>query len=176
MIRRLAVLAVTVAVAVVGVSEVGALAPGFVEGTVVGVNFDHPKQWGPVLFVNTATGDGLTQFPSRQWVTVDASRFLPADVKAVNLTMMLLITHGSQPGIADLALQVRRPGSGVMFGNYHTQTLEAATTGGQRTSDSVWVAVVDGKFEAYWQTPLGEPAWPVGSAYGVNMHVQAYLR
>jgi hypothetical protein len=148
----------------------------FVEGTVIGIAKDHPKQHN-VVFINTTDPDTVKTWPPNRWNVVDCSRIVPDGTKAVALSSLLIITHGKNAGIANLTVAVRRHGSTIDNSrNYHTQTVEAHTGGGQRTSDTIWVALSpDRRFEVFWSRS-DEPPYPDGSAYGVNMNLFGYLR
>ncbi len=150
--------------------------PTFVEGTVVGIAKDNPKQQN-VVFVNTTTPDTVKTWPPGRWNVVDCSMIVPVGSKAVALTSLLIITHGKKDGIANLTVAVRRHGSVIDNSrNYHAQTIEAHTGGGQRASDTIWVALSpDRKFEINWSRS-DEPPYPEGSAYGINMNLFGYLR
>ena len=185
MIRSLSLLWLLPATAAVGAGcamcgNPGELSGGqpsaFVEGTTIGIAKDHPKQHN-VLFVNTTDPNTTKRWPPGRWNVVDCSGIVPEGTKAVALSSLLIITHGKQAAMANLTVAVRRHGSAVDNSkNYHAQTTEVSTNGGQRTSDTIWVAVSpDRKFEVFW-TKTAEPPYPEGTAYGINMNVFGYLR
>lgn len=144
-----------------------ALAQDFVECSTWGVARETSK--ATVLFFNSS--DGYNGWIPDYWNTVDVSKFVPADTKAICLSTMLIITFGGVSG-ANLWLQVRHPQANSMGpGNYHTQTIEYTPGAGQRTSDYVCVATYDRKFHAYFHTDISP-----GTAYGLNMKLISYCR
>ena len=150
--------------------------PRFIEGSTIGIASDNPKQHN-VLFVNTTDPATTERWPPDRWNAVDCSEIVPEGTKAVALSSLLIISHGRNPAIADLTVAVRRFGSTFDNSkNYHAQTIEADASGGQRTPDTIWVALSsDLKFEVFW-TKTDEPAYPDGSAFGINMNLFGYLR
>ena len=148
----------------------------FVEGTIMGVTKDHPKQHN-VVFINTTDSATVRTWPPDQWNVVDCSNIVPDGTKAVALSTLLIITHGKKVGIANLTMAVRRHGSTIDNSrNYHAQTIEATTIGGQRSSDTIWVALSpDRRFELFWSR-TNELPHSEGSAFGINMNLFGYLR
>jgi hypothetical protein len=148
----------------------------FVEGSTIGIAADNPKQHN-VLFVNTTDPATTERWPPNRWNVVDCSSIVPEDTKAVALSSLLIITHGKKSAIADLTVAVRRQGSTLDNSkNYHAQTIETDAAGGQRTPDTIWVALSsDLKFEVFW-TKTDERSYPEGSAFGINMNLFGYLR
>ena len=146
---------------------------GFVEGTRLGVIAHHPKQF-QAIFLNTHTGDGLDQYPDNIWTTVDVSAFVPPDTRAVYLSGLLIITHGSAEEICDLTLAYRTPGASD-DPTYVAQTIEATAAAGVRTPHSIWVPAPGGKFQIKWQRSTGGD-WPDHCSYGINLNLVGYLR
>lgn len=159
-----------VGVALAAMSSVTA-AQGFVQAREIWIDGGAPRT---AIFVNTYTGLGGT---ADTWQRIDLKPHgVPADAKAVQLTGILIVTHGQQPETADLSVAFRRPGvDAVTCANYVGQTVEAHVGGGQRTNLMTWVPVVDGAVEfCYRRSTQGQ--WPGNSAYGVNLFVQAWVR
>ena len=148
------------------------------EGTfITGYRDDNSRPWNlGLIFFNTYTGAGMTQFPVDTWVTVDCVPFgVPADAVAVFLCGLMVITHGTTAETADLQVTFRAPGDTVASNQYIGQTIEASVGNGQRSNLATWVPLVDGKFQMYWHksTP---GTWPTNSSYTINLFPQQYLR
>jgi hypothetical protein len=111
--------------------------------------------------------------PAYQWNVVDLSNYLPEGAKAVNLSGLLIITHGTSIETADMHLYFRRYGS-TDTSIYIGQVIEASTLNGQRCTASYWVPLSeDLKFEFYWtRTNLGQ--YPDYSAYGMKFYINAW--
>lgn len=144
----------------------------WVESTAIYTNPSDSKRPG-VIFVNSYTGagpkDGL-------WVSVDLKPFgVTRDAKAAFLSGVLIITHGRAAQICDLSIALRAPGSDLDGGNYIGQTIETQPGGGQRSTMSTWVPLVDGVFEAQWRRSTVDQ-WPASCAYGINLSLQAWIR
>ena len=146
---------------------------GFVEGARLGIVAQSPVQFS-VIFVNSHTGEGLKKFPENEWATVDVSGIVPRETKAVYLSGLLIITHGTVPEVCDLTLAYRNYGDGADH-TYVAQIISAEPNGGQRTPHSIWIPVRAGNFEIKWRrSTSGE--WPEHCAYGINLHLVAYVR
>lgn len=143
------------------------------ECTTIGVPTDNSKQPN-AIFVNSYSGSGPS---SGSWHEIDISDKIPEDTKAVFLSGVLIITHGTTSEIANLTIGFRAPGSSFDPNgqNYIGQCIEANTTGGQRSTFATWVPVIDGKFEFRWDRPT-TANYPIYSAYGVNLSLQAYVK
>lgn len=142
---------------------------------------NNPKEL-QVVFLNSATGVGMAQFPVMCWTCVDLTGRVPDGTKAVNLNALLIITHGSQAGTADLQVALRKhgtgfppAGSGQTSGvDYQWQTIEPFVSGGQRTNANAWVSLSDDlKFDIWWNVPSLVPQWSVGPSYGLNIGIDA---
>lgn len=167
MIRRL------IAAALLACACSPALA-AFVEGTITGVPLYGPWAGGSFIFLNTATGTGPVW---KQWHTYDVTtRGVPVDAKAVYISGILIITHGAATQICDLSVTFQAPGAGYNGpSDYILQTTEANIGGGQRQTFGVWVPVVNGQFQMWWnRSTYG--AWPAECSYGLNVALQAYVR
>lgn len=146
---------------------------GFVEGTRLGVTAHSPKQL-QAIFLNTHTGEGLDRYPDNEWATVDISGLVPPDTRAVYLSGLLIITHGSAEETCDLTLAYRNDAEAA-DPDYIAQTIEATVNAGQRTPHSIWVPVRDGKFQIKWhRAPSG--TWPDHCSYGINLSLVGYMR
>jgi hypothetical protein len=146
---------------------------GFVEGARLGIVARSPVQF-PVIFVNSHTGEGLKKFPENEWATVDVSGIVPPATKAVYLSGLLIITHGTVPEVCDLTLAYRNYEDGTDY-TYVAQTIATELNGGQRTPHSIWIPVREGNFEMKWRrSTVGD--WPEHCAYGINLNLVAYLR
>jgi len=147
----------------------------WIEGSTVGVTKRSPTQANPVIFLNTFTGNGLERFPENTWATVDTAGLIPPTAKAIFLTGVLIITHGTSMETADLVVHFRADGESYDY-NYNWQTVEASTQNGQRSPMAVWVPLSEtGKFQFKWRRSTAGQ-YPEHSSYGVNLSLNAYLR
>lgn len=145
----------------------------FVEGATVGIVAHSPTTFG-VVFLNSYTGEGLATFPENEWTTVDVTGIIPDGAKAIYLSGLLIITHGTSEETCDLTVAYRDQGETEEY-PYIAQTVETAVGGGERTPHSIWVAVHDGKFQIKWRrSTTGK--WPENCAYGINLKLVGYLR
>lgn len=122
------------------------------------------------VFFNTYTHVGASP---NVWTTVDASTIVPTTAKAIHLTGLIIISHGTTAETADIHLHLRT--DQTKEPNYIHQCIETAVGGGQRCTMSCWVALdANHSFQyKYWITnPNGN--WPSYSAYAVNLSVDAY--
>lgn len=145
----------------------------FVEGTTIGVPSQSPTELNPPIFVNSYAGLGPA---ADSWATVDLSTVVPSGTKAARLDGILIITHGSTAETCDLHIAYRTNGSTLEPGYIH-QAIETSTTGGQRSTAGVWVALdADRKFQFKWYKSTTAGTWPTYCAYGINLSLTAYLR
>ncbi|MGW8304377.1 MAG: hypothetical protein ACWGIK_00935 [Achromobacter pulmonis] len=164
----------------------------WLEGTAVGVPEGGPaSHMIAPIFINTATGEGVAQLPDSgvpgangPWRLVDLSGIVPEGTKAVFLSGLLIITHGTETGIADMAIGFRKPGyvlnpTPAWDPNDHSfamQCCEADVTGGQRSTAATWVALDENlKLECRWMRTM-PGAHPQKPSYGINLRITAYLR
>lgn len=142
------------------------------ECTLVGVEDDNSK--GPIgIFFNTAAGIGPGP---GVWTQVDCKPLgVPADVKSVFLSGLLIISGGSEATTYNLTLALRAPGSTLDPGNYLGQTIAVGAASGSRSGFASWVPVVNGVFEYQWNKD-SSPPYPTGGAYAVNLSLQSYVR
>ena len=120
---------------------------------------------------------GQPQTPST-WYTVDLKPYgVPADADSVELSGLLIITHGGMVETADMHVAFRKFGSSVDPNcvNYIGQVVETDAAGGQRSNNAVRVPLEDGKLQYCYWIPSGY-AWPTGSSYGVNFSIMSYSR
>jgi hypothetical protein len=144
----------------------------FIEGNTIGVVTGGPTMH-IVVFMNTGS-DYLT--PEGVWNTVDVSALVPPDTKAVMLSGMLILTHGSNPDVCNLFLAYRAWGETFNY-SYSGQVDEGSINGGQRLNYTDWCEIRQGKFEyKWWRTPAHPGVWPAECAYGLNIRLVAYLR
>lgn len=151
-----------------------ASAVAYLEGSTIGVPYNSPTGQNPAIFINTYTGAGVSTYPENTWVDVDVSAITPIGTKAIRLDGILIITHGSTVEICDLTVAFRAV-QNFEYG-YIMQTIEADTTGGQRSNAGAWVALdANRKFQMKWKRSTSGQ-WPTSCSYGVNLSVTAYLR
>jgi hypothetical protein len=114
--------------------------------------------------------------PAGQWTQVDLKPYgVSADAKAVFLSGILIITHGTLAQTCDLSVTLRAPGSTLVGGAYLGQTVEAHIGGGQRSTMGTWVPVENGIFEIHWgRSTFGQ--YPSECTYGVNLSLQAWVK
>jgi len=113
---------------------------------------------------------------SGEWVDVDVTQLgLPADTKSVFLSGILIISHGTNNVDCNLTVTFRAPGNDLQALHYAAQAIEPFISGGQRSTMSQWVPVINGKFEYQWNRNTFE-AWPMGCSYGINLSLQAFVR
>jgi|GEM_PF-4393269 len=116
---------VTVALALLAWSPPSASAQtNWTRSTEIWFNPDNPKSPVPV-FVNTASGVGLKQFPRGRWVSVDLASCcnVPPDAKQAFLAGVLIVTAGSGQALCDLRVAFRAPGSRWNAANYLGQSI-----------------------------------------------------
>jgi hypothetical protein len=133
------------------------------------------------VFLNTYTGDGVTTpwngkiFTRGAWTRVNLGDMVPDDCKAVFLTGILIITHGTTVETADLTINLKPPSSTENPLNIEGQVVETQVGGGIRSPFASWVGVENKEFDFYWSTPsLG--VWPTYSSYGVSLQIQQFAR
>lgn len=143
----------------------------FVKATEFYVNNSWPGEVMPV-FVNTYTGVGGGP---NIWHTVDMSPWVPEDTKAIHLTGMLIITHGSTAEIADMVLHLRTDQTVSTVPTW--QVIETSTSGGQRSTMATWVGL-DSQRQFQYMYTMKNPGtmWPTYSAYGINLRMDAYVK
>lgn len=140
----------------------------YIECTKLHVAEDTPKGFRAV-FVNTYTGVGGKP---DVWHTVNVQGKVPEGTKAVHLTGILIITHGSKSEIADMGLHFRtnrnRDPSKI------AQCVETSTAGGQRSPMACWVSLDDNyEFQYKYTITKANSTWPTSSSYGVNLSIDA---
>lgn len=123
-------------------------------------------------FANSYTGQGLS-FGTVH--TIDATKLgAPANAVAVQMTGILIITHGTNQETCDLTVYARPSADQTWYG-YKGQTIEAHAGGGQRSNHTLFLPLKDGKFQLYLSGAQGKPQWPQGCAYGVNYLIDYWL-
>lgn len=128
-----------------------------------------------VIFVKRGSPDGDFGPQPDTWTTVDLNPLgVPREAITAFLAGLLIITHGEAVEIADLRISFRHLGdTSVPLTTYESQTLEADTTGGQRSGVALWVPVVNGFIEyAYHVGTTG--IYPAHSTYAINLVLQAW--
>lgn len=130
----------------------------------------HAPTQQQVIFCNSFTCMGPE---CNEWHIADVSHIVSSEAKAVNLTGILIITHGTSHEIANMTLYFRRWGEDQDY-LYCDQVVEAHICGGQRSPLSIWVPLSDDKkFEFKW-TRSNDGQWPLWSAYGINLSLNAW--
>lgn len=125
----------------------------------------------PLLFFNSVSNTGPAH---NTWTIVNLSSTCPPNTKAIHVTGLLIITHGSSAEIADLNVYFRAPGATDPTGNYKAQCIEATIGGGQRSTMACWIPVVNDQIEWKWDVnSLG--TYPTKSAYALNLSIDAVL-
>lgn len=144
----------------------------FIECDKIYVNYDTPQEV-PAIFFNTYTGVGGAP---NVYNTVDMSAYVPEGTKAIHMTGIMIITHGSTPETADLSLFLRT-NQNVDNPNYAWQCIEAHLGGGQRSTMATWVALDENRCFQYKYTVTNPNAtYPLYSAYAVNTRMDAYAK
>lgn len=141
------------------------------------IRIDSPHPQGDVFF-NSTVQDFHPPIEGA-WQTEHVQELnIPTDVIAVFLSGILIVTHGRTNEIADMGIVFRRPGDATILcqaGYEVGQVVEADIQGGQRSTMSTWVPVVDGAFQWCWWSST-DGTYPDHPSYGANLTVQAYAR
>lgn len=150
----------------------------WVEGARLGIQAGNSK--GPIVIFLTTVTPTASWVPFNMtpgyWYDIDVTKLgVPADAIGVFVSGLLIITHGSTQDQVNLTAAFRSPGDTLACGNYQLQTLDPWAGGGQRTNAATWVPVKNGRFQFCWNTNQVQQ-YPVGSAVGINLSLQAYLR
>lgn len=153
---------------------------GWVEGALLGVRDNNSKR--PVaIFMNTvapASSWVPRYMQPNYWHTLDLTNdpwLVPLDAKAIFLSGIMIISHGTDQGTADTWATFRAPGDDLPHDSYQIQAIEADVSAGQRSTCALWVPVKEGKVEFYWHHNQTS-SYPQGSAVGMNLSLQAYIR
>jgi hypothetical protein len=134
------------------------------------------------VFFNTYNGIGVTipwngkLFTRGAWTRVNLGDMVPDDCKAVFMTGILIITHGTNAETADLTINLKPPSSNENPLNYEGQTIEAMVGGGQRSPYASWVGVENKEFDFYWNTTQLNGNWPDWSSFGASLQIQQFAR
>lgn len=152
----------------------------WISGT-IGVPAGGPASVTRAIFLNTSTGVGVDVWPDSgvpgsngPWRTVDVSELVPEGTKAIRLDGLLIISHGSISGTADLAVGFRAMGETADY-SYVLQTIEAESGQGVRSNAGTWIALDENRqFEFRWQRTL-PGTWPTYPAYGINLRITAII-
>lgn len=143
-----------------------------IECSICGVRNDNSKTPN-CIFVNTYTGTGPAP---GVWHEIDVTLLgVPEDAKAVFLSGILIITHGTTVETGNLTVSLRRYGDTLNPGNYIGQSIECAVGSGQRSNMSSWVPLNGGRFEFQWNRGT-QGQWPEHCSYGINLALQQYVR
>jgi hypothetical protein len=126
------------------------------------------------VFVNSYTGSGPAE---NAWALIDLKPWgIEADAKWVMLSGILIITHGTVNEIANLEVAFRKPGDlSVTPDMYCGQCCETSQSGGQRSTMSTVVPLLNGCVEMYWSRSA-PGTWPEHPAYGINLHPMLWGR
>lgn len=146
---------------------------GFIQPSKIFINDTNCKQPNG-LFINTYTGAGLAEHPHGQWSELDLSSVTSSIAIGVDLSGLLIITHGSNAETANLRLSFRNIGDSLPGSNYHGQVIETEIGGGQRSPYSTFVPLTAGKCEVYWEVTNIGGSYPDYSSYGINLSIQKY--
>lgn len=143
---------------------------GWVTGQ-IHVRDDNSKS--PIaIFINSYTDAGPL---AGNWYSIDVTTLgIPKTAKSVFLSGILIITHGTTPGLCDLTVAFRAPGDSLDPGNYIGQTIEPWVGGGSRSTMSTWAPVKNGLVEFQWNRSTSG-LWPLNCSYGINLSAQAYV-
>ena len=137
--------------------------------TKIFVSYHAPTQQQAV-FVNTYTGVGA---PPNQWNTVSVAGLVDPAATAINLTGILIITHGLSDEDANLEIFFRRTGETNDY-LYTGQVIEPFVGGGQRSTMSCWVPLSSAQEFDFYFTKTNPGQWPTWSAYGINLSINAW--
>lgn len=142
------------------------------EASTIGVQVGNSK--GPVgIYFNSYAAP---QINAGVWHVVDVSEFgVPASAKAVMLSGILIITHGTTEQTCDMTISLRAYSDSLDAGNYMGQVVETKVGSGQRSGFSSWTPVNAGRFEWQWRRST-QGQWPSQCAYGGNLSLQAYIK
>lgn len=151
---------------------------GWIEGGTVGVGAGNTKRPNAIFVRNDDTSSNpVGAYVTDTWHTIDLlgsnvygqAINVPSDATAVFLGGLLIITHPATAATCDLWATFRAPGDGLPYDSYQIQALESVIGSGVRSPASLWVPVVNGKFQFYWHATAGCPSL-------INLSVQAYVR
>ena len=134
------------------------------------------------VFFNT----GYNPPPPGVWQTVDVTLAgLPPGTMAINVGGFLIISDGTEQGIANLTIAVRAMGSsGVRCdGDYIGQTISInpPADNGVRQLANFWIPLNNNQFEYCWQRGImgvefpGAPLNPGSPAYAINLLYEAWI-
>jgi hypothetical protein len=161
--------------------------PNWVEGSVLGVCADYPgsnaRIYCPDPYIATpySVPPYPVTIPVDQWTTVDISAIIPPDTKAVFLSAVKVMTHGTTPETAAIYAAFRRTGmtqDPLPPPAFCWESVCVLAAQGVRANASIWVPVITGQFDMKWwlnsnPQPGGAPLW---TAYAINLYINAYLR
>ena len=130
----------------------------------------HAPSQQQVIFVNSYEEIGPL---AGEWHTIDVSNLVPEEAKAIFLEGILIITHGFSTETANLQIFFRADGVTDYY-IYPGQVIEASSENGQRSPMSLWIPLSkDKKFQFKW-TRTNPGQWPIWSAYGINLWLNAW--
>lgn len=170
---------------------VNAVRADWVEGSVVGafkrdglpplvVSYNYPRgEWDEPKVVWPLNFETYPIFPEGVrsfWVTVDVSKLVPVDTKAIYLEGQVIVTpRASREELTCyMNVELRESGSkAVANGIYAVDTI--SPYGGPRTNIFTLMTIRDGKFQArVYQSSWQQ--WPDGCAFGFNLRLVGYVR
>lgn len=149
--------------------------------------------WTPILNDNGAvdTSDGLEGHffvnagsstpagpPPDTWTRIDFTKIgVPADAKCVDVSGVLIITMGGEPGWSNLCVAFRKPGDArvTIRGHYVFQCVANAGDG-MRSPCATVLTPVNGCIEWAWFTTGMALGWPTGAAVAANLAVTRWMR
>lgn len=114
-------------------------------------------------------------YPDDQWITVSVADRVSKDATCIYLSGLLLISTGDirDPIAPNMTIKFRRNGEEKEY-RYTHQTTVCTFPGTSRSTMSVWVPLNKNKeFEFKWtRSTYGK--WPLGSAYGMALYINAW--
>lgn len=149
----------------------------YVTGSTIGIIADDVgRQGNEQIYFNSWNGGGLDKFPHNTFGTVDLTGKIPSDAKAVFLSGLLVITHGTTVETCDMHIYFRRS-STVPEWTYIGQSVEAHVGGGQRQPMFVILPVENSKLQFKWYgSTFTNGNYPEHCSYGVSFRIAGYIQ
>jgi hypothetical protein len=135
--------------------------------------WEHGPKAPIAIFANASRDIGIP--PDGKWHTIDVSDKVPEGTKAINISGLLIISHGQNNETANLRLYLRR--NNQTNPGYNYQAISALRGSGIRSPMSSWVSLTPKyTFDVKWLVTNADGKWPAYSAYGMNLTINAVLR
>lgn len=137
-----------------------------------------PQPWTGLYFRGTVSDPYPSpELQQNTWYEVDLTPFgVAPDATMAFLSGMLIISHGGASETAEVRFSMARANDTTAdCSKYLGQTIEAAVGGGQRSNMAAFVPLYNGKFK-FCLTHGNGGTYPGGSAYGINLTLQAWGR